>query len=608
MRPISILPAWLIALEKLAKPLIDNILDQKISKIQFGFKSGSDCGIAKTMILYKCKKYNYNKSLLIDIKKAYDSVNRGLLKDIILKTIGDSGKILIDFTSIYNRLTTVINGKEINNIYGLPQGSAISPILFNLYINEALEKINQIDNLSAQAYADDLILQSTSLETLKLGYNTVKVIYDELNLKINSKKCELISENSEDKINDDENNITIQSQNSAKYLGQIINHNGIPTTSINKVNFGKFLNIISKIGNLTRIAKIRLFHTYMKSKINHLIPLIAITGGIKELWKTIRNIIFTNLLEYSTMPRETASSFRLGYYDIIIRPVLKLIKRNKEYTNNQEEDEMLKDAAKKLFSHWLLAEPNQTDIVKEKIEKNLTVVDENHEEFDKLIDLESFSRLYKNHNPNPEEIKRLRCIKSPCLLVLISNEPTHEIRQRLINYYRKDEDNSVEFNKMLNIILKIYTIQNYINISNNETLDEEINSNENEDIQFEKMLISEIKIRNKWKKIKNQVKDSAEKALNEFIQLNKNKDEKEIQANEIDQLIVQTRYLISGQPKELIKELEIGIELENMYQISEEFVSKNKKQNGKKRPPGRPKKEAKKDNKQKDITEFLFDN
>lgn len=49
------------------------------------------------------------------------------------------------------------------------------------------------------------------------------------------------------------------------------------------------------------------------------------------------------------MPRESASSFRLGYYDVIIRPVLKLIKRNKEYVNNPEEDEMFKDAAKKII-------------------------------------------------------------------------------------------------------------------------------------------------------------------------------------------------------------------------------------------------------------------
>ena len=179
------------------------------------------------------------------------------------------------------------------------------------------------------------------METLQIGFDTVKTLYKELNLKINSNKCELISEVKEDSINDIENNIKINSQSSAKYLGQIINQNGI--TGINKVNFGRFLNIISKTGNLTRIAKIRLFHLFMKSKINHLIPLIEITGGIKDQWKSIRKIIFTNLWEYSTTPRESASSFRLGFYDIIIRPILKLIKRNKEYVNNPEEDEILKN-------------------------------------------------------------------------------------------------------------------------------------------------------------------------------------------------------------------------------------------------------------------------
>ena len=69
------------------------------------------------------------------------------------------------------------------------------------------------------------------------------------------------------------------------------------------------MNIISKYGELTKIAKIRIFLIYMKSKINHLIPLIAITGGIEDLWKTIRKIVFNTLLEHSTLPRESASAF-----------------------------------------------------------------------------------------------------------------------------------------------------------------------------------------------------------------------------------------------------------------------------------------------------------
>ena len=46
----------------------------------------------------------------------------------------------------------------------------------------------------------------------------------------------------------------------AKYLGQIINSHGVPTTDISYMNFGELMNVITKEGSLTRIAKIRLFH------------------------------------------------------------------------------------------------------------------------------------------------------------------------------------------------------------------------------------------------------------------------------------------------------------------------------------------------------------
>ena len=102
-------------------------------------------------------------------------------------------------------------------------------------------------------------------------------------MQINSNKCELISDREGDYIIDKEQNVKIESKNVVKYLGQFINEKGIPTTGLNKVSFGRLINIIKKTGELTRIAKIRLFHIYLKSKINHLIPLISPTGGIKEL-------------------------------------------------------------------------------------------------------------------------------------------------------------------------------------------------------------------------------------------------------------------------------------------------------------------------------------
>ena len=87
------------------------------------------------------KKYNYEKALLIDIQKAYDSVNLDILTDIIEKTFNNIGKkkILSNFIKIYKGLVLIINGTEINMTRGLPQGSALSPLFFNLYINGILK-------------------------------------------------------------------------------------------------------------------------------------------------------------------------------------------------------------------------------------------------------------------------------------------------------------------------------------------------------------------------------------------------------------------------------------------------------------------------------------
>ena len=102
----------------------------------------------------------------------------------------------------------------------------------------------------------------------------------------------------------------------------------------------------------------------MRSKVNHLIPLIVLSGGVTELWKTIRKFIFVHLIEFSTLPRESASAFKLGYYDIIIRPVKKLLERNYNFTNNKEEEEMLNECLNISFKNWIIQEPKYTEKIK----------------------------------------------------------------------------------------------------------------------------------------------------------------------------------------------------------------------------------------------------
>lgn len=137
---------------------------------------------------------------------------------------------------------------------------------------------------------------------------------------------------------------------------------------------------------LTRRAKIRLFQTYMRSKINHLIPLIAITGDVNQMWKMIRKTIFYDIMGEATIPKESFAAFGMSFYDIIVRPTLKMIQRSERVTADDEESEMLKEASKKIFKVWLSGEQNHTLSIRKEIteiiedRKWLTV-----EEWDKLL-------------------------------------------------------------------------------------------------------------------------------------------------------------------------------------------------------------------------------
>ena len=71
------------------------------------------------------------------------------------------------------------------------------------------------------------------------------------------------------------------------------------------------------------------------------------------------------------------------------------------------------------------------------------------------------------------------------------------------------------------------------------------------------------------KKRKTEVTVSAEIKLKEIIEKYKKKEEEDIEITELDQMITHLRHNISCQEKELIKELELGIELENLYQIKD---------------------------------------
>ena len=192
------------------------------------------------------------------------------------------------------------------------------------------------------------------------------------------------------------------------------------------------------------------------------------TGSIEEVWKKIRKFIFNNLIEFNTLPRESASAFGLGYYEIIIKPIKKLIERNKSFSGNEEETNMLNESLISALKQWLIAEPNQKEIIVDNIEKNKT---SNLKEFEAILINEYTERLYRNHIINNEIAQKLKKVKSPSLIILLSNEPEYEIKQKINKLLNVKEQEKIDDIKM-KMVQKVNKIKSVIEfIKENKTAD-----------------------------------------------------------------------------------------------------------------------------------------
>ena len=202
-RPVSILPATSKVFERILQKQILSHMDKYLSPLLCGFRKGFKTEDALLRMLEKIKqnldKKGYAGAILMDLSKAFDTLNH----DLLLAKLHAYGfhkkslRLLDDY--LKNRFFRTKCNSAFSTwtklLLGVPQGSVLGPLLFNIYLNDLFYLIDLADVCN---FADDTTLFSCEksvaevIRKLEHDFRLCVEWFNDNCMKLNEDKCHFI--------------------------------------------------------------------------------------------------------------------------------------------------------------------------------------------------------------------------------------------------------------------------------------------------------------------------------------------------------------------------------------------------------------------------------
>ena len=268
-RPISILSTPSKIFENIMYEDMYNYMNNKLSSCLCGFRKGYSSQYCLMLMLEKWKEALDKKKLagaiLTDLSKAFDCLNHQLL----IAKLEAYGFSRLSLALIFSYLTGRKQRTKINNSLsewadissGIPQGSILGPLLFNIYINDIFYFIKE-DKITN--YADDTTPYAIEnsidklIDTLEEDINIILTWFDNNFFKLNPDKCKLLITNHAENVAIKIKDVNIIAEKSVKLLGIKIDNN---------LNFDEHVSSLCKKANMKLHALSRISHLMNKDKL-----------------------------------------------------------------------------------------------------------------------------------------------------------------------------------------------------------------------------------------------------------------------------------------------------------------------------------------------------
>ncbi|XP_024116978.1 uncharacterized protein LOC112138628 [Oryzias melastigma] len=237
-RPISLLPQFSKILEKIFNDKLAKFIDKYniINENQYGFRENRSTSMAiidaVEEITNALDKKKYAAGIFIDLKKAFDTLNHDTLLEK-LEVYGIRGVALSWVKSYLTERKQFVKINEFTSeakgiSCGVPQGSILGPLLFNIYINDIF---NVSKLLKLILFADDTnIFYSTDNQRELINVLNTELIkikswmdYNKLSLNLDKSKVMFFGNyKANTELSIKVNNDLIESVTEMKFLGIVI--------------------------------------------------------------------------------------------------------------------------------------------------------------------------------------------------------------------------------------------------------------------------------------------------------------------------------------------------------------------------------------------------